>query len=961
MERVTRSLPAATGVAVAALVLIIGVWMLLRDVNPGDCALALQLAGDGDAHDRAHAGPCAGVAVRAALWWDMAFLVVYAAGLALVGWLGARALYEGTARRLATWGAIAAVTAGVADAIENVVLLSVEASGQTDWLWVSQGAALAKWVGFVVAAAVAAVVVLTLVWRLVGSLGSPAPPITTWAGAAAPAPDGGDQPAESGGSPADRARTWIANYAVPARSGEATAGGLGVCLSGGGIRSATFALGATQVLGDRGVLGRADYLAAVSGGSYHAGSHQMLRAQARRQGTSIAVADAFAPGTPEEDHRRRHAKYIADGAGGWAVAVGVVVRNLVVSLALLYAGLLLGARVLGAGYGVLAPWSVPLLGATTPGRHTGWEWPAFGAGTWTAVLLPTVLGVLAWVVSALWRTAGGDPEGDGAAGRGVAAGGRASRWRSRSSALAAAFAALAVATGLVVVVGPLLVHLVRWLPHAPLVSQVSAEGALAGGGLLTAVLTIWNMLARNRRAVAAAGSRARVLLGRAEFALRALLSFLVIAGLALAAVLVFGVELARAVSAHVPADPAASPAAASIAGDPWLVAPLVALVAALLFVDQTRTMSLHPFYKRRLATSFAVERDGDAAAELDYRMPTRLSEFARPAGDGGAGGSGPQLLVCAAANVAGPGLAPPGRRVTPVVFAHDWVGGPRLGYFPTRDLERAVAGRAYGGDVTTLGAVAMSGAAFASAMGRHSGPFNILLALTNTRLGAWLPNPRYHSRVPATAAGTASQRPADASAPPPLEATRRALPRIRRLPYWLREITGAYTETAPFVYLTDGGHYDNLGLLELFRRGCETIYCIDASADTAADALAQAATLAYEELGVRIEVEGFRLVPTPAAGTDDDDPVRRRLLGRLARSAVVTGTYAYPDVGPAAGRRGTLHVAKAVLTPDAPFPVLAHAAAAGSFPSDTTADQWFDAEQFEAYRALGRWVAEQLP
>ena len=62
---------------------------------------------------------------------------------------------------------------------------------------------------------------------------------------------------------------------------------------------------------------------------------------------------------------------------------------------------------------------------------------------------------------------------------------------------------------------------------------------------------------------------------------------------------------------------------------------------------------------------------------------------------------------------------------------------------------------------------------------------------------------------------------------------------------------------------TDGGHYDNLGLVELLRRRCKLIYCIDASgaALPLADALAGAITLAREELGVEISFTQTRCRP----------------------------------------------------------------------------------------------------
>ena len=51
------------------------------------------------------------------------------------------------------------------------------------------------------------------------------------------------------------------------------ASGIGICCSGGGIRSAAFNLGALQSLDEADVLRRADHLSAVSGGSYIASAY----------------------------------------------------------------------------------------------------------------------------------------------------------------------------------------------------------------------------------------------------------------------------------------------------------------------------------------------------------------------------------------------------------------------------------------------------------------------------------------------------------------------------------------------------------------------------------------------------------------------------------------------------------------------------------------------------------------
>ena len=83
-----------------------------------------------------------------------------------------------------------------------------------------------------------------------------------------------------------------------------------------------------------------------------------------------------------------------------------------------------------------------------------------------------------------------------------------------------------------------------------------------------------------------------------------------------------------------------------------------------------------------------------------------------------------------------------------------------------------------------------------------------------------------------------------------------------------------------------------------------------------------------------------------------------RLNARLSRSAILRGVIHYPepfrlDGEPAASCIGTLIVAKALLTRDVPYELLTYALKETAFPHQGTSDQFFDHEQFDAYRALG--------
>ena len=150
------------------------------------------------------------------------------------------------------------------------------------------------------------------------------------------------------------------------------------------------------------------------------------------------------------------------------------------------------------------------------------------------------------------------------------------------------------------------------------------------------------------------------------------------------------------------------------------------------------------------------------------------------------------------------------------------------------------------GDVSMFGTVAIAGAAFGSAMGRQSrGTLNSVFALSNARLGVWLPNP-------------AQLRDYDQ------ETHKSWSYRRHTLTYLVREIFGRYAPDGRWILVADGGHYENLGLVELFRRRCTRIVCIDASGDAsgAVTTVAEALRNAQLELGVTVTIPALDDVVT---------------------------------------------------------------------------------------------------
>jgi hypothetical protein len=711
---------------------------------------------------------------------------------------------------------------------------------------------------------------------------------------------------------------------------------IGICCSGGGIRSAAFNLGALQTLQDSDLLDRASYLTAVSGGSYIAAAFSMVAQTWRRwdEGTddsdpALVNDDAppFEPGSPEEQYLRNHLGYLApDGLARLYLVMrmltAMLVNTLLIGLPVFVAGLLVGwfAR---DSYGHLSL-------STAQCRPDG-------GCTYTAVIPDPVwitigaLGALALglaLVDVLWR-----PKRDVVR---IAV----ETWELRFLLLAAAGAIVLVA--------------VPWLAARGLTTRGAQpnEAPLASGGAALsslaalAVAAIGHVRGRVRDEKAAIEGVSRRL-GRFARPVRDALiaTAVLLAGpLLLLAIAVLGVLVAVTGAPH----HATLPVIGTIPSATLVLAGSAAVLFMLWLLVDVTSVSLHPFYRRRLATAFALKRvwvdehdaerpaPTDPAAQAAGRIVARQRDFDRlvPLSRSGleAGSQRvkrwPMLVVCAAANVSDPGVTPPGRAVTSFTFSPSAIGGPVTAAAPTAHYEQDL-GRNRQRDVTLPAAVAMSGAALSPAMGKLTyRPLKFLLALANIRLGVWVPNPAYiNERHDQPRSFGLLHRP--------------------RARYLWKEVLGRNRLEDKFLYVTDGGHYENLGLVELLRRGCRTIYCFDAGGGVSSRSLGDAIALARAELDVEIVME-------PEAADLAEDPVTHRAARCCAR-----GRISYPAAEGEEPVTGTLIYVRSTIDPATPWELVAFREADATFPHHSTLDQFFDDQKFEAYRRLGRHAAAQ--
>jgi len=236
----------------------------------------------------------------------------------------------------------------------------------------------------------------------------------------------------------------------------------------------------------------------------------------------------------------------------------------------------------------------------------------------------------------------------------------------------------------------------------------------------------------------------------------------------------------------------------------------------------------------------------------------------------------------------------------------------RFGYRPT---ERYAFPPPFFGPFLGL-AMSISGAAASPNMGSYSStPVGFLMTVFNVRLGQWLGNPR-HRRC--------WQRPS---------------PRVG-LSYLINELFGGTTDDAAYIYLSDGGHFENMGLYELVKRRCGLIVLGDAEQDSgyAYAGLGNAIRKCRIDLGINIDLDVDAITPpTPGAPS-------------AKHCAIGTIHYENVDVN---APTGTLIYFKASLTGDEPNDVKNYKKSQQDFPHQTTADQWFSESQFESYRRLG--------
>jgi hypothetical protein len=349
----------------------------------------------------------------------------------------------------------------------------------------------------------------------------------------------------------------------------------------------------------------------------------------------------------------------------------------------------------------------------------------------------------------------------------------------------------------------------------------------------------------------------------------------------------------------------------------------IAVLALFIYgwFTNTNHLSLHRFYRDRLMETFlpeigrAIEGKTGASIPADRGKISSMWNMEKPRGPYHIINTN---MVLVDSNL----LKQRARGGENFILSPFYCGSDSTAWRRTKLFEN--------GNMTLATAMAISGAAANPNAGvggkglTRNRLVSLLMAMLNLRLGYWVRHP---------AKGRSWWWPPNHFHP------------------GLYELYSGFKETKPWLQLSDGGHFENLALYELIRRRLKLIVVLDGGADpnfNFAD-LQTASRLVAEDFGTRInfsdsEDEGLNALVYHR----DKKPGHFPSYPGRAKREFVTASIEYPE-----GESGKLIYVKTTMVEGLSVECQGYKDANPSFPDQSTADQFFDPEQFEAYRELG--------
>jgi hypothetical protein len=637
---------------------------------------------------------------------------------------------------------------------------------------------------------------------------------------------------------------------------------LGLALSGGGVRSATFNLGLLQALNKYGVLDYVDYLSTVSGGGYIGSSLSWFMAN----NNGAFPFDKCEEKSDVKPVRwlRRYSSYLTpgDGLDFWALTAAIlrgIFINLLIFIPIFFAFMYLLTWEFLPRIGISVDWTlIPVIKC----------WPKFNLFTGFCVLGVLMLFILLlffFLYSALSWTKP-LPFDD-------------HRKYSAQNGKILKIGTVLIVIGLLPLIDAALTSDLMKQWRTTILSSVSFTGVIS------------------------------LIAGRVGFKekdeTRGMRAFLLRTGLTIILFVLILVLYRQAVVLHQTQN-----IIVFAAPVPHYIFIIFFVLVSLYLgvVSDINHVSMHRFYRDRLLEAYMPKLKGDEAtftpADTFYLKKIKIKQTGAPY----------QIVNTNLSTTGSKDKKYKKRGGANFIFSPKFVGSEALGYRKAEDY--------IGGEMSLATAFSISGAAVDPNMGRsRSRPLTFLMTLLNIRLGYWLHNPNrnfYFKKHPAP-------------------------------PFWhlyaFKEMMGwGMNEERHYIHLSDGGHFENLGLYELVHRKCPYIIISDAGADpgyTFKD-LARACELVRADFCAEVEIDTQPLHPDEETGYSDQ--------------ACVFGEIRYENGSPSK----VIYIKTTMIEEGLPVDIHSYKRAHPKFPDESTTDQFFNEIQFEAYRELGFRIGEMI-
>ncbi|MDP2571220.1 patatin-like phospholipase family protein [Vibrio penaeicida] len=661
---------------------------------------------------------------------------------------------------------------------------------------------------------------------------------------------------------------------------------VGLCFSGGGIRSATFNLGVIQAFKKSGLLNNVDYLSTVSGGGYigSAFSSAMTGAVTNEQYADKKTEAIDALFTHEQGdvepsefrHLRNNSNYMAPNGGLDTIRVpAIFLRGIVLNALVVLPYLLIFAM-------VMAFLSTSPLGFYSD--YASWlEHIGLGAHFPVTKSLMLLL-LLNYIGSALTTNATENVSSSN---------NQSWIWRDRITS--------AIAINVAAIFGSAIVE------AQPLALEWYQTLVLWGISL--------HQMGINGFAIAIVCS---LLLAKVISNLSKISNQLVVGCIGFSAIFACWVVVLDVSDSLVTQETSYTA--------------IVSLTIALMFLNQftgsANFTAVNRFYRDRLSLAYLFKKQSPFPhAPIIHTDKLKLSELDSE--------YAPYSLInCTLNGGQSVNAYKKDRLGENFIFSKCFSGSNKTGFCKTQDLEASQP------SINLGTATAISGAAVAPNMGRNTvKPLVFLLAMLNIRYDYWVKNPSKIHNQEQSSSRTWWKK---------LFRNDRVGPS-----YFLKELLGNINTSQNYINLSDGGHFENLGLYELVRRECRLIIISDAEADLEGtfSGLMDAIRMIQTDFGIKITMTGL-------------DEIKQK-----------NQAHAHGEIHYRNGRVGKILYIKSVMThpedmmsTDVPsnndyfdkYRYIANYQSKNpAFPNQSSGDQFFDEAQFEAYRALGYQVAYQ--